>query len=107
MVFETHTVAIAQNAVSMRAMLLLLGWTREATDVLPTLGLIVVAIGAAQATTRGIGRAVWIIAPIEQGLGIEVFVSPVVVKDRDATLVAHPVLVVSLIMGRVPQLDLP
>jgi hypothetical protein len=102
MVPKAHAVAIAQHPVSMRAVLLLLGWTREAADVLPTLGLVVVAIGATQATAWGIGRAVLIIAPLQQGLGIEVFITPVVGEDGDAPLVVHPVVVVSLIMGRVP-----
>jgi hypothetical protein len=86
----------------MWTVLWLLGWTREAADILPTLGLVVVAIGAAQATTRGIGRAVLIIASVQQRLGIEVFIAPVVGEDGDAPLVVHPVVVVSLIIGRVP-----
>jgi hypothetical protein len=45
MVLEPHTVTIAQDAVAMRAVLALLGGTREAADILPTLGLVVVAIG--------------------------------------------------------------
>ena len=65
MITETHTVAIAQHPVSMRAVLLLLGWTREAANILPTLGLVVVAIGATQTTTGGIRRAVLIIAPMQ------------------------------------------
>ena len=44
MIFEMHAVTVAQDAVAVRAALLLLGWTREAADVLPTLGLVVVAI---------------------------------------------------------------
>jgi hypothetical protein len=48
----------------MRAVLLLLGWAREAADILPALCLVVVAIGATQATTRGIGCAVLILAPM-------------------------------------------
>lgn len=34
-------------------------------------------------------------------------ISRVVVKDRDAPVLMHPVVVVYLIIGRVPQLDLP
>jgi hypothetical protein len=45
MVFETHAVRVAQDAVAVGAALLLLGRTLQATDILPTLGLIVVAIG--------------------------------------------------------------
>ena len=107
MITEAHAVAVAQHPVSMRTVLLLLGWTLEAADVLPTLSLVVVAIGATQATTRGIGRAVWIIASVQQRLGIEVFIAPVVVEDCDAPLVMHPGVVGYLIMGRVPQLNLP
>jgi hypothetical protein len=84
MVTEGHAVAIPEHPISMRAVRLLLEWTLEAANILPTLGLVVVAIRATQAAARRIGRAVLIIAPIQQGLGIEVFVSPVVSKDRDA-----------------------
>jgi hypothetical protein len=64
MVTEGHAVTIAKDPVSMRAVLLLLGWAREAADILPALCLVVVAIGATQATTRGIGCAVLILAPM-------------------------------------------
>jgi hypothetical protein len=45
MVFETHAVTITQDAVAVRAVLALLWGTREAADILPALGLVVVAIG--------------------------------------------------------------
>src|SRR5215470_12360373 len=45
MVFETHAVRVAQDAVAVWAALLLLGRTLEATDILPALCLVVVAIG--------------------------------------------------------------
>jgi hypothetical protein len=102
MVPEGHAAAISEHSVSMRAVLLLLGGTLEAADILPTLGLVVVAIRATQATTRGIGRAVLIIAPMQQGLGIEVFVSPVVVKDRDGAALMKPLVDGGDVIGRVP-----
>jgi hypothetical protein len=43
--FETHAVTVAQNTVTVWAVLLLLGRTLEAADVLPALGLVVVAVG--------------------------------------------------------------
>jgi hypothetical protein len=46
MVFETHAVTIAQDAVAVRAVLLLVGWTLEAADILSALRLVVIAIGA-------------------------------------------------------------
>src|SRR4029450_2026498 len=67
-VFERHAMTIAQDAVAVRAVLLLLGGARSAADILPTVGLIVVAIGATQTTTGGIGRAVLIIAPVPERL---------------------------------------
>ena len=85
----------------------LAGWTGQATDVLPTLGLIVVAIGSAKTATRGIGRAVLIVASLEQRLWIEVLVSPVVVKDGDAALVVYPAVVGSDIIGGVAEVNLP
>src|SRR5712691_7565550 len=91
----------------MRALSLLLGRTRSATDILPALSLIVVAIGATQPAAGGIGCAVLIIAPIHEGLWIEVLVSRVIVKDRNAALVVQPVVVGGDVIGRVPQLDLP
>lgn len=60
-----------------------------------------------QAPARGIGRAVWIIAPTQQRLGIDMLVASVVGEQSDATLVVHPVVVVSLVIGRIAQLDLP
>src|SRR5262249_25438820 len=74
--------------------------------VLPALGLVVVAIGSAKTAARGIGRAVVIVAPLEQGLGVEVLVSPVVVKDRDAALVVYPAVVGDDIVGSVPEVGL-
>ena len=81
MVFETHAMTVAQDAIAVWAALLFLGWTWQATDILPTLRVIVVAMRVTQTATRGIGRAVLIIAPVQKRLGIEVFVSPVVIKD--------------------------
>jgi hypothetical protein len=107
MVTEGHPVAIAQHPIAMRAALLLLRWTPEAADIVPALCLVVVAMGATQATTRGRGRAVLILAPLPQRLWIEVFMTPVVGQERDTPLVISPVIVVSLSIGRVPQLDLP
>src|SRR5688500_5514775 len=107
MVPDAHAVAIAPHAVSMWAALLFLRWALETADILPALGLVVVAIGMTQATARSIGHAVLIIAPIQQGFGIEMFVAPMVGKERDATVVMHPVVVVNLIIGRVAELNLP
>jgi hypothetical protein len=42
---------------------------------------------------------VLIIAPLQQRLVIEVFISPVVGKERDASLVMHPVVVVDVVIG--------
>jgi len=44
-VFEAHAVRVAQDAVAVWTTLLLLGGTLQATDILPALGLVVVAIG--------------------------------------------------------------
>src|SRR5262250_87123 len=89
-VFETHAVRVAQDTKAVRAMSPLVGRTWQAADVLPALSLIVVAIGVAQTATGGIGRAVVIIAPLAQRLRVEMLVAPVVVKDRDAAMVAQP-----------------
>ena len=91
----------------MRAVLLLLRGALSAADILPTVGLIVVAIGATQTTTGGIGRAVLIIAPVHERLWIEVLVTRVVGKDRDAAPVVKPLVVGGDIIGGVSQLDLP
>src|SRR5512134_4158700 len=61
MVFEAHAVRVAQNAKAVWAAPLLLGRTWHATDILPTLGLVVVAIRVTQTATRGIGGAVFVI----------------------------------------------
>ena len=45
MVFATHAVRITQDTEAVWATLVLLGGTRETTDILPALGLVVVAIG--------------------------------------------------------------
>ena len=45
MVFETHAMTVAQDAIAVWAALLFLGWTLQATDILPALRLVVVAIG--------------------------------------------------------------
>jgi len=89
-----------------RAWSLLLGRTRSATDILPALSLVVVAIGATQPAAGGRGCAVLIIAPVHEGRRIAVLVSRVRGKDRDAALVVHPVVVGGDVIGRVPQLDL-
>jgi hypothetical protein len=44
-VFETHAVTVAQDAVAVRAAFLLLGRTWQATDILPALSLVVITIG--------------------------------------------------------------
>jgi hypothetical protein len=46
MVVERHAVARAEHPVSIRAVPLLLGGALEAADILPTLGLVVVAVGS-------------------------------------------------------------
>src|SRR5712691_11808115 len=107
MVCERHAVAIAQDANAVWAVLLLLGGARSAADILPALRLVVVAIGATQPPTGGIGRAVCIIAPVHERRWIEVLVSPVVIKDRDSTPGVHPEVVGDDIIGGVSQLDLP
>ena len=66
MVFETHAVRVAQDAKAVWAAPLFLGWTLQATDILPALGLVVVAVGMTQTTTRSIGGAVLVVAAIEQ-----------------------------------------
>jgi len=83
----------------------LVGQTGPAADILPALGLVVVAIGVAQTATGGRGRAVVIIAPLAQRLWVEVLVAPVVVTDGDATMIMQPAVVVDDIMGGVPQMD--
>ena len=98
---------VAQDAVAVWAALLLLGGTLEAADILPALGLVVVAIGVTQAATRGIGRAVWIVTSIQQRGLIEMLVAPVVGKDGDGAMVVQPLVVGGDIIGRIPQLDLP
>jgi hypothetical protein len=45
MVFETHAMRVAQDAIAVRAVLPLFGGTLEAADILSALGLVVVAIG--------------------------------------------------------------
>jgi hypothetical protein len=65
----------AQDAKAVRTVSPLVGRTWQAADVLSALGLIVVAIRAAQTTTGGIGRAVVIIAPLAQRLWVEMLVA--------------------------------
>ena len=65
MVFEAHAVRVAQDAKAVRAVLALLWGTREATDILSALGLVVVAMGVTQAATRGIGGAVLIVTSVQ------------------------------------------
>ena len=67
MVFETHTVRVAQGAVTVRAVPLLLRGTLETADILSALSFVVVAIRVAQAATRGIGGAVLVVTEIQQG----------------------------------------
>ena len=98
--------ARAQDAVAVRAVLPFLERTREVADLWPRVRLVVVAIGATQAPTRGRGRAVLIIASMEEGRGIEVLISSVIGKDRDAALVMNPVGVGNEVIGRVSQLHL-
>jgi hypothetical protein len=98
---------IAQDAVAVRTVLLLLGGALSAADILPTIGLIVIAIGATQTTTGGIGGAVLIIAPVHERLWIEVLITRVVGKDRNAAPVVKPSVVGDHITGGVSQLDLP
>jgi hypothetical protein len=93
MVFEAHAVRVAQNAKAVGAAPLLLGRTWQATDILPTLGLVVVAIRVTQTATRGIGGAVLIVAAIEQRGLIDMFVTPVVGKDGDGTMILEPLVV--------------
>ena len=69
--------------------------------------MVVVAIGATQPAAGGIGRTVLIIAPVHEGLRIEVLVARVIGKDRDAAVVVKPVVVGGDVIGRVPQVDLP
>ena len=71
MVFKAHAVTVTQDAIAVWTALLLLGGTLQAADILPTLRLAVVAIGVTQTTARGIGRAVLIVATIQQGGLIE------------------------------------
>src|SRR5262249_8370845 len=107
MISERHPMAIAQDAKGVGAVLLLLRRTVQAADILPTVSLIVVAIGATQTPTRGIGRAVGIIATLDKGLRSEVLVAPVIVEDCDTATVVNPVVVRGDVIGRVPQLHLP
>jgi hypothetical protein len=107
MVSERHALAIAQDAGAVRAALLLLGRAGPATHVLPRGGLIVVAMGATQTATGGLGCAVGIIAPIDECLGVEVFVARVIGKDRDTPLLTKPLVVGGDIIGRISQLHLP
>lgn len=93
MVFEAHAMTVAQNAKAVWAVLLLLGRTLEATDILPALRLVVIAIGMTQTATRGIGRAVCIVTAIEQRGLIDMFVAPVVSKDGDGAMILEPLVV--------------
>jgi hypothetical protein len=104
MVPEGHAVARAEPPVSMRAGLALLGGTREAADILPPLGLVVVAIGATQAPTGGRGGAVLIGAARQQRGRIEVLGAPVVGNDRDRAALMQPLVDGRDVRGRVPSL---
>jgi hypothetical protein len=66
MVFATHTVPGTQDAVAAWAASLRLGRTWETADILPALGLVVVALGMTEAAARGIGGAVLIIPSVRQ-----------------------------------------
>ena len=79
-VFERHPMAIAQDAVAVRAVLPFLERTREAADILPRVRLVIVAIGVTQTTAEGRGRAVLIITSVDEGLRIEVFVARIIVR---------------------------
>ena len=93
MLFETHAMTVAQDAVAVWALLLLIRGTRQTADILPTLRLVVIAIGVTQTTARGIGRAVLIVATIQQGGLIDVLVAPVVSKDGDGAMILEPLVV--------------
>lgn len=84
---------VAQDAKAVWAAPLFLGWTLEAADILPALGLVVVAIGMTQAATRGIGCAVLVVTAIEQRGLIDMFVAPVVSKDGDGAMILEPLVV--------------
>jgi hypothetical protein len=87
MVFETHAVTVAQDAVAVWATLLLLGRAWQATDILATFALVVVAIGVTHTATRRIGCAVSIVtASAQRGL-IDMLISPVVIEDGDGATV--------------------
>ena len=90
----------------MRAVSPLTEGTGQATDVLPALGLIVIAMGSAKTAARGIGRTVLIVAPLEQRLGVEVLVSPIVGKEGDAALVVQPAVVGGDIISGVAEVNL-
>lgn len=83
MVFATPTVTRAQDAEAMRAVLVLVGGTRQTADILPTLGLVVVAMGVTQAATRGRGRAVLVVTAMPQRRLLEGLVAPVRGKEGD------------------------
>jgi hypothetical protein len=107
MVFETHPMTVAPDAKAVGAAPLFLRGTREAADILSALGLVVVAIGVTQTTTRSIGGAVWVVAAIEQRGRIEVLVAPVVGKDGDGTMIMQPFVVRRDIVARISQVGLP
>jgi len=69
----------------MRALVLFIEGTWPTADVLPTLCLIVIAVGVAQAATGGIGPAVLIIPPLQEGLWSEMFLAGIISDDGDAT----------------------
>ncbi len=106
MVLEHPAVAGAPHAVGVRASLLFFGRTGTATDILPSVGVVVVAMGMTQSAAGGRGRAVLIIAPLRERLWVEVCVARVVSKDRNPALVANPVGVAGDVVGRVTQLHL-
>src|SRR4249919_858433 len=107
MLFETHAVTVAQDAVTVWTAPLLLGGTRETTDILPALRLVVVAIGVTQPATRGIGRAVLIVTALQQRGLIEVLVAPVVGKDGNRATIMEPLVVRCDIVTRISQVGLP
>jgi hypothetical protein len=83
---EGQAVPSAPGLLSLRALVLLRAGTRPAAEVLPTLRLGGGAVGAAQAATGGLRRAVLIIAARQEGLGGEMGVTGIRGDHGDATL---------------------
>src|SRR4029434_2910416 len=104
---EGHAVTRAPGRVGVGAPLLFIKGTRPAADILPTLGVVVVAVGSTQAATGGIGRAMLIITALQESFWGEVFTARIIGDEGDATLAPYALIVCRDVVGRIAQLHLP